>query len=96
MLDAIITVFAIFGFTFAIKETSLLSRPRNWIIRHNTFFANLLSCYFCCGFYSGLAVYLLHENNYDWRRLILWGLAGSAISFIFNALIIKLTWFKEQ
>lgn len=91
MLDAIITIFSFYGLTWAIKESDLLSRPRNWIMRNSVFMFGLLSCYFCTGFHAGWIIYLLHEQKWYWNFFILWGLASASISFILNIIINWLT-----
>lgn len=90
LLEAIIVLFAFYGFTWAVKESELLSSPRNFLMRKSVFIFKLLSCYFCTGFWCGIAVYLLHESVWRWNFIILWGLAGAAVSFIMDALVSRL------
>lgn len=91
MLEAIIIVCAIYGLAFFIKETSgpfdIMDRLRNTLMRNQyvgVFFFKLLSCYYCIGCWCGGIVYLLSAETFKWQFLILWTLAGGAISLIFN------------
>ncbi len=90
MLDAIITILSFYGLTWAIKESDLISRPRNWIMRHSVFMFEMLSCYFCTGFHAGWIIYLLHEKEWHWNFFILWGLSSAAFSYIINAVVTRL------
>lgn len=90
MLNALIVLFSFYGLTWAIKESELLSTPRNWVMRKSVFIFKLLSCYFCTGFWCGLVVYLLYNLSFHWNLFILWGLAGAAVSFIMDAVVTRL------
>src|ERR1700684_2556305 len=92
MLDALIALFAIFGTAFIIKEASIFSRPRSWLMQRSSFFAALLYCYWCIGMYAGVFVYLLHWLHID---LLLWGLAGTAICGFGSAVLERLNVWKE-
>lgn len=98
MLDCVITVCAIFGLAFLIKESDgpwgIMAWLRNAVMqskRFGVFFYKLLDCYFCLGFHCGWIVYLLHERAHNFEFFILWGLAGGVISLILNALLGKLS-----
>jgi len=90
MLDALIVIFSFYGLTWAIKESEILSIPRNWIMRKSVFAFKLLSCYFCTGFWCGIVICLLHENQPHFNFLILWGLASAASSLILDAIVSRL------
>ena len=94
MLDALIILLSFYGMTFLIKESSILSRPRNWVLLKSTFIAELMLCWFCSGFWSALLVYLLYQWHFGF--IFLWGLAGASASFILNAIVDRLTWFKKN
>lgn len=98
MLDALIVIFAIIGVAYGIQQSTLLARPRSWLMMHSSFFVRLLSCPFCVGFYSGLFVYLLHElpSCYTILDGLLWGFAGSAMCGLFSAIFDFLTFRKEN
>jgi hypothetical protein len=100
MLDTIITIFAIVGLAFLLKESDgpwgIVAWSRNLVMRNRfvgVFFYKLLDCYFCLGFHCGWLVYLLHDDRQDWsiQFFILWGLAGGALSLIFDMLLSKLS-----
>jgi hypothetical protein len=98
MLDCIITICAIFGLAFLLKESDgpwgLIGKGRNLLLTNKhvgVFFYQLLDCYFCLGFHCGWIAYLLHEHHYSLQFFILWGLAGGIISLTFNALLSKLS-----
>lgn len=96
MLETVIYIAAMYAITFALKEIDgpffLISTVRLALLRNKYvgfFFYKLFECYFCLGFYSGLIVYLAkqhfhHINPFDF---ILWGLAGSAISYLTNIFV---------
>lgn len=92
MLQAILTIFAIYSIAFSLKETALLDRPRNFLMRNSKFFYDLLSCYHCTGSYAGLIGYLLFNQwcCLSYREAALWFFAGGAISFILNGVSNKL------
>ena len=90
MLDTIITILSFYGLTFAIQNSDLLSRPRNWIMRHSVFMFQLLSCSFCTGYWVGLIIYLLHEKEWHGNLFLIWGLASASISYIINAVVDRL------
>ena len=97
MLDIIITVLAVFGLSFLLKDSSgpwdIFSIMRNKLITNKyvgVFFYKLFDCYFCVGCHSGWIIYLLTEKNYHFNFLICWSLAGGVISLIVDALLSKL------
>lgn len=98
MLNCIITICAIFGLAFLLKESDgpwgVVAWARNKLMTNKTvgvFFYKLLDCYFCLGFHCGWIIYLLHEDSWKLQFLILWGLAGGIISLIFDSLLRKLS-----
>ena len=98
MLDCIITIVAIFGLAFLIKESDgpwgVIAWARNWLMTNKVvgvFFFKLLDCYFCLGFHCGWLVYLLHEQSWSLSFFILWGLAGGMLSLTFDMLLKKLS-----
>lgn len=92
MLHTIIIIFAFYSLTFAIKESPLFDKPRIWLIGKHPFFYKLFECYYCCGWWSGLVVYFVASTYTTWNiwDMILWGLAGSGISFFLNAVVERL------
>lgn len=93
-MGMIISIFAIFGLAFAIKETdgpwNIVSRWRNWMMRLplvGVQFYNLLQCYYCTGFWSGIIIYLMTQENYKITFMICWGLASGAICLIMDGVL---------
>ena len=96
-MNYIIYLLSIFGLAFCIKEKDgpfgLISKFRNLLMRNRyigTFFYNLLECYFCLGFWCGIIIYLLSQDNYYWNFAILWGLSGAVLCLFFNVIFLKL------
>ena len=89
-MTIILTLLVFYSISFAIKETGLLNRPRIWIIGLHPFFYELLSCWYCTGFWAGLLTYLLFFEVFHWREFLIYGLAGAVWSLIMNSLMDKL------
>lgn len=97
-MDILISIFAIFSLAFLIKEIEgpwgIVSTARNWVMNNSVvgvFFFKLLECYYCLGFWCGIAIYLLSQNEWHAKLLICWGLAGAAISLIFSQILYRLS-----
>lgn len=97
MIETIITLFAIYGLAFLIKDSSgpfdIMDKMRIWLMGNKhvgVFFFKLLDCYFCVGCHCGWIVYLLSHDTWQWQFFVLWTLAGGAVSLIFNGLHTKL------
>lgn len=97
-MNTVISILAIFGLAFAIKESDgpwgIMSWMRNRLMANKhigVFFYKLFSCYFCVGFHCGWIVYLLGANDYSFQFFILWGLAGGVICLILDGLLAKLS-----
>ncbi len=93
----LLTIFAIFGLAFLIKDSSgpfdIMDKIRFHLLHNKyvgVFFFKLLSCYFCVGCHCGWIVYLLTEKNYTWQFFTLYTLAGGAISLILDAALARL------
>ena len=96
-MNIVIALLAIFGLAFAIKETdgpwNIVSICRNWMMRLpfvGPQFFKLLDCYYCTGWWAGLAVYFLTQEVYKLGWAICWAFAGGAVSMFMNALLSKL------
>jgi hypothetical protein len=92
VLDTILTLFAIFGLAYALKESSMLAGPRNWLMLRSVFFAKMLMCWFCTSFWCGLIVFALHQWQYG--TVLIWGLGGAAIGHLLAAIWMRLSWVK--
>lgn len=90
MSTTIIIIFAFYALTHGIKESTLLDKPRIWLIRKHVFFYQLFSCYFCVGFHSGWMIYLIANTNWNLKEMFLWALASAGISYTMNAVNDKL------
>jgi len=88
-----ISLLAMYGLTFLIKESYLLSAPRNFLSERTRFFRKLFSCPYCIGFHSGWMVYFLANGFVEFSSdtvcsLLIYSLAGITISgFLDNLLI---------
>jgi hypothetical protein len=89
-MSILLTIFSFYGLTWIIKEGSIFDRPRNFLARHSPFIGQMLMCYACTGFWTGLAIYFLANRHFDWRELILYGLAGSAVSYVGDIVVQRL------
>ena len=97
MIETIITLFAIYGLAFLIKDSAgpfdIMDKIRIWLMGNKyvgVFFFKLFDCYFCVGCHCGWIVYLLSHESYKWQFFVLWTLAGGIISLIMNELRGKL------
>jgi hypothetical protein len=90
MVLNILTLLAIYGVCFALKDTKGLSVPRNWIRRHSVIIDSMLDCPFCTGFWSGLISYGLWFVKFDFRELSLFCFGGAALCYIIDTIMILL------
>jgi hypothetical protein len=88
---------AAYGLAWIWKESDLFATTRNWLMQRSTFITQLLSCWYCTGFWAGAFIYVLQHasvvsfetfNPFEW---IIWGCAGSAAAALGNAVIDKMT-----
>jgi len=77
------------GLTFLIKESDIFSIPRNWVMRKSVFLFNLLSCYFCTGWWSGIILYFISFQPFNIFNMITWGLSSAVSSLLFSFVIKK-------
>lgn len=91
-MNIIVIIFAIYGLSFLVKEATIFDVPRNYLIKHSSFFFNLIDCYFCLSVHSGYVVYLLSNPISSWNLfdLILWSLAGGTTGLVINGIVNKL------
>ena len=98
MLETIISIFAIYGLAFLLKESDGPFGAINWLRRTifnlpwgiGVFFIKLFDCYFCLGCHCGWIVYLLTAATPTWQFFILWMLAGGTICLILDAVLMRL------
>jgi hypothetical protein len=95
MDKTIISALAIYGLAFLLKESDgpfdLILNGRTYLLQNKyvgVFFYKLLSCYFCVGTYSGAIVYSIMTpiDNWNIYEVIIWFLAGGAISLLLHNL----------
>jgi hypothetical protein len=94
-MDLIVNIFAIYGLAFLLKESDGPWGTVNWFRRTlfglpygiGVFFIKLFDCYFCLGCHCGWIVYLLYRAQ---LFIILWLLAGGAISLILDGVLSRL------
>jgi hypothetical protein len=93
----IVSILAIYGLAFFVKESDGPWGIMNWIRRQllsnkyvGVFFFKLLDCYFCTGCWAGLAVYLLSAEHIKLTEAVVWVLAGGASSLILDAVLTRL------
>lgn len=96
-MNWIMLALAIYGLAFLLKEIDgpwgIVCTARNWLMSNKyvgVFFFKLLSCYYCLGWWCGLCIYLLSQDEWYVNLLICWGLAGAAISLILSKVIERL------
>jgi hypothetical protein len=92
----IICLLAMYAISFTIKEVDgpwgIIGFIRNKLMQNKyvgVFFYKLLNCYFCVGFHSGWIVYLLAHDIWKVNFIILWALAGAAISLIIDRTLMR-------
>lgn len=93
MMPTILCLLAMFGLTFFFKESDLFNPIRIKLIQLHPILAQLLSCPFCVGFYSGLIVFGLAnfpDYHNQWFHLPIWGLSGASISLLLSLLVSRL------
>jgi hypothetical protein len=97
VIETIITLLAIPGLAFLIKDSAGPFDIMGWIRRTlmsnkyvGVFFFKLFDCYFCVGCHCGWIVYLLSHQLYKWQFFTLWTLAGGIISLMMSAALARL------
>lgn len=90
-------ILACIGLTHILVDSRLFEPVRNWIIEKKfEFLANILSCYQCCGVYSGFFLALICDPlggyaEWGWfgyfTQAFLWGFASSYLSMLAAALM---------
>lgn len=96
-MSIIVSLLAIFGLSYAIRETDgpwgVIAWLRNKLMQNKhvgVFFYQLISCPFCTGFWCGIAVYCLQASAWGVKETLVWGLTGAATSLILDAVLMRL------
>ncbi len=92
MLKTIFTILSIFSVYFILSQSTLLDKPRNWLIQKHPFFYELFYCPYCLTTHAGWLTYFLLNSyrSYNVHDLLLWVLASGPIGLIINGLVNKL------
>jgi len=93
MLNDLIIIISMYGLSFILKDSDIFSGIRNLLMRNKycgIFFYGLFSCYACVGFWSGIIIFGLYISNIIYLKMLIWGFAGTAISFVLNNFVSKL------
>lgn len=92
----ILILLAIFALSYGMRQIDgpwgILASTRNYLLQNRyvgVFFLKLFTCPFCMGFWSGIIAALLSEE-FRWNYLLLWGFAGSGLSFLSDLILDKL------
>lgn len=85
--ELIVWLLACYGLTFLLCGAKLTAAPRRLLSRL-AFFANLLSCYFCTGFWVSLALAYWVLQTPAWA--VLHGFAGATFCYGLDVLLRRL------
>lgn len=84
MLEFIIFILSVVGFTIIITQSSLFKPIRNLGQKIHPKFGKFLNCPMCIGFWGGIIVYILNYLNLE---IINYGFIGSFVSYLVYLLI---------
>lgn len=92
MLDLLFKILSIYSLAFFIRESYLLDKPRDFLMKRSVFFFKLLQCWHCICTHTGYIVYLVMTptDQYSWRGFVLYAMAGGAIGLFLNGVMNKL------
>jgi len=81
---------ACLGIVWIIKDSYILSIPRNYLKSKSIHLKEFLSCSLCLGFWAGLALSIIENSNY-----IYYPLSIAAFCWFFDSLLdlIQQAWF---
>src|ERR1022692_2912157 len=90
----IVSLLAVFGLCFLLKESdgpfNIISRWRNLMLRMpfiGVQFHSMISCWYCSGCWSALAIYLIAAPTYNFVSGLLFVLAGGATCLILDSIL---------
>jgi len=86
MSDLVIFVLSSWGLTHLIVSGKIWENSRNWLIIRSSFFAGLLTCYQCSGFWSGLFMSILWTSSPS--HMIMMGFISSGVSPLINSVYV--------
>ena len=90
-LDILMLFFSVYGLSWAITESDLTEEFRGFLEKNNE--KNILrkkvytlfSCIYCMSFWSGILLWLFHNN--EAKEAIIFGLASIASTHIFERIL---------
>lgn len=74
--------FAIIGLTFILKYGEILYSVRQFLCNNSRYFTKLFDCALCLGFWSGLAIGMVTNEN-----LLIMPFFGAAVSFFADVVL---------
>lgn len=77
-------LFAAFGLSFILMYGKPLNKPRDYLRKKLPFLKNLLICYFCTGFWSGIIIDSILYKQFSPAELILFPLASCGFCGFFG------------
>lgn len=86
--DLLVWLLGCYGIVFLICDAHILTKPRRWVCTRSAWLSTFFSCYFCVGFWVGLAT-SWHTVGFD----MWWGLHGfgsASFAYGLNAVILRL------
>lgn len=93
-MNQLLQLMAAYGIAFLLCDAKIFMRPRNWLEKHSAFLCELLSCYFCSGFWASVLVYSLTFHDivgYEyWENVVLCSLAGATFCHLLNSILLVL------
>jgi len=88
-LNFILYILAAVGLSHILADGSIFSSFKFWLSEKDTWwsrpFLNMMNCYQCNGFWSGLVVFLIALAS-PWLNFLLWAFAISLVSPLFGYL----------
>lgn len=99
----LILLLATYGLTFFIVDSYIMKIPRDYLCRV-IFFRELLTCYFCQGFWVALFLSVISQGPrllqinsvYSIQTHLINGFAGATFAYITNAVIEALESYRDR
>jgi hypothetical protein len=86
--ELVVWLFGCYGVCFLLCSSTLLSRPRDWLVGRVRPIGQLLDCYFCTGFWVALVLGGWILQSWFWS--VLYGFAGASFCYGLDAAIRRL------
>ena len=65
----------------------IFGKSARQILTSSKFLSELLSCYECTGFWSGIMIGFYFFNPLEWYQILLYGFSGSVLSQFYSELV---------